>query len=67
VLSRVNNSISCVFLHLLENPRLSDRSAVEIVSTDESIGGSSPTASSVEGKREHASAHKGNETRRRLA
>jgi hypothetical protein len=29
VLSRVNNEINCVFLHLLENPRLCDRSAVE--------------------------------------
>jgi hypothetical protein len=30
VLSRVNNDINSVFLHLLENPRLCDRSAVEI-------------------------------------
>jgi hypothetical protein len=29
VLSRVNNDINCSFLHLLENPRLCDRSAVE--------------------------------------
>jgi hypothetical protein len=36
VLSRVNNSIDCVFLHLLENPRLCDRSAVEKVSAGES-------------------------------
>jgi hypothetical protein len=35
-LSRVNNDVNCVFLHLLENPRLCDRSAVEIVSTDNS-------------------------------
>jgi hypothetical protein len=68
VLSRVNNDINCVFLHLLENPRLCDRSAVEIVSTGESNGRStSPTPSSVGGKREQASAHKGKESRRRLA
>jgi hypothetical protein len=30
VLSRVNNEISCVFFHLLENPRLCDRRAVEM-------------------------------------
>jgi hypothetical protein len=33
VLSRVNIDINCVFLHLLENPRLCDRRAVEMVST----------------------------------
>jgi hypothetical protein len=32
VLSDVSNDINCVFLHLLENPRLCDRSAVEVVS-----------------------------------
>jgi hypothetical protein len=32
VLSRVNIDIHCVFLHLLENPRLCDRRAVEMVS-----------------------------------
>jgi hypothetical protein len=41
VLIRVNNDINCVFLHLLENPRLCDRRAVEMVSTgvqvDESV------------------------------
>jgi hypothetical protein len=31
VLSAVSNEINCVFLHLLENPRLCDRSAVETV------------------------------------
>jgi hypothetical protein len=29
VLSKVESSINCVFLHLLENPRLCDRRAVE--------------------------------------
>jgi hypothetical protein len=34
VLSRVNHDINCVFLHLSENPRLCDRSAVEMGSAD---------------------------------
>jgi hypothetical protein len=68
MLSRVHNDINCVYLHLLENPRLCDRSAVEIKSTDESNGRSkSPTASKFGGKREQASADKGKESRRRLA
>jgi hypothetical protein len=68
VLSSVNNDINCVFMHLLENPRLCDRTAVAIECTDESNGGStSPTASSVGGKREQASAPKGKKYRRRLA
>jgi hypothetical protein len=33
VLSRVSDDINCVFLHLLENPRLCDRRAVEIIDT----------------------------------
>jgi hypothetical protein len=36
VLSAVSEEINCVFLHLLENPRLCDRNAVEIVCTFES-------------------------------
>jgi hypothetical protein len=32
VLSAVRSDINCVFLHLLENPRLCDRSAVEVAS-----------------------------------
>jgi hypothetical protein len=69
VLSKVNDDINCVFLHLLDNPRLCDRSAVEMVTADESNNRSpSPTASSDGGgKREQASAHKGKESRRRLA
>jgi hypothetical protein len=31
VLGKVNTDINCVFLHLLENPRLCDRHAVELV------------------------------------
>jgi hypothetical protein len=68
VLSKVNNDIDCAFLHLLENPRLCDRSAVEMVTTDESNGGlTNPTASSGGGKREQASGHESREFRRRLA
>jgi hypothetical protein len=69
VLSRVNNDINCVFLHLLENPRLCDRSAVEKVSAGESNGRpTDPTARSGDGgKREQAIVDKGKESRRRLA
>jgi hypothetical protein len=68
VLSRVNNDINCVFLHLLENPRLCVKSAVEIVSTGASNARSTnPTVSSGGGKREQASVSKGKESRRRLA
>ena len=68
VLSRVSNDISCVFLHLLENPRLCDRSAVDMVSASQSNGTlTTPNASSGGEKREQANAHRGNESRRRLA
>jgi hypothetical protein len=68
VFSGVNNDTNCVFLHLLENPRLCDRSAVERATAGESNVSSStnPTDSSGGGKREQASTHKGNESRRRL-
>jgi hypothetical protein len=70
VLRRVNDDdIDCVFLHLLENPRLCDRSAVEMGRAGERSNGTStsPTANSGGGKREQASAHKDKESRRRLA
>jgi hypothetical protein len=68
VLGRVNNDINCVFLHLLENPRLCDRRAVEMVAAGESNGMSTnPNSSNGGGKRERSSAHEGNESRRRLA
>jgi hypothetical protein len=53
VLIRVNNDTNCVFLHLLENPRLCDRRAVEtVVSAGENNGGSTnPTGSCGGGKR----------------
>jgi hypothetical protein len=64
----VNNDINCVFLHLLENPRMCDRSAVEKVSAGESNGESmNAVAGSDRGKREQATVHKGRESRRRLA
>jgi hypothetical protein len=66
VLSRVNDEINCVFLHLLENPRLCDRSAMEMVNTGED--NSRPTVGGGGGKREQANAqHEGKESRRRLA
>jgi hypothetical protein len=62
------NSVNSVFLHLLENPRLCDRSAVEMSSI-----GNIDTARSTSpgnhsgGKRElQAPSHTGQETRRRL-
>jgi hypothetical protein len=68
VLSRVNNDINSVFLHLLENPRLCDRSAVEIASARESDGSSThPTTDGGGGKRDRASVHKGKLSHRRLA
>jgi hypothetical protein len=51
VLSRVNNNINSVFLHLLENPRLCDRSAVEMPSIMDSARPTSPGNHSC-GKRE---------------
>jgi hypothetical protein len=69
VLSRVNNDVNFVFFHLLENPTLCDRSAMEIATACESqiSSSTSPTTSSGGGKREQASAHGCKESRRRLA
>jgi hypothetical protein len=70
VLSRVNNYINCVFLHLLENPRLCDRTAVEVREADENNSHfTSPTTiySSGGEKREQVILHKGKESHRRLA
>jgi hypothetical protein len=67
VLIGVNNNINCVFLHLLENPRLCDRSAVEKGSAGESNSElMNAAAGSDGGKREQASVHEGRELRRRL-
>ena len=65
VLSAVSNEINCVFLHLLENPTLCDRSAVETASDSDStdIGGSVNPI----GKREHGRAqNEVKDSRRRL-
>ncbi len=45
VLSKVNDDVNCVFLHLLENPRLCDRSAVAKLSAGESNGRSTNESS----------------------
>jgi hypothetical protein len=71
VLSRVSNDINSVFFHLLENPRLCDRSAVEMSSSfgniDNAAGSTSPGNLHSGGKREHqAPSHTGKEPRRRL-
>jgi hypothetical protein len=66
VLSRVNDDTNCVFLHLLDNPGLCDRRAVEMVG-ESNDGSTSPTPSSGGENREQASPHKGKEFRRRLA
>jgi hypothetical protein len=66
VLSRVNNEITCVFFHLLENPNLCDRSAVEVASdsTEESRGSANPA--NHNGKREQGQAlEEGTASRRR--
>jgi hypothetical protein len=71
VLSAVSNEIDCVFLHLLENPRLCDRSALEETanaSTD-GIRGSTISPANHNGKREQdqdQAFEEGKESRRRL-
>jgi hypothetical protein len=45
LLGRVNNDVNCALLHLMENPRLCDRSAVEKVSAGESNGRSTNESS----------------------
>jgi hypothetical protein len=69
VLSRVSSDINSVFLHLLENPRLCDRSAVETASIAQIhiARATSPGNRHSGGKRkQQAPAHPGKETRRRL-
>jgi hypothetical protein len=61
MLSAVSGDINCVFLHLLENSRLCDRTAVEIVTTQQVD--EPDHAMWVGGKREQASAQKGKESR----
>jgi hypothetical protein len=68
VLSAVSDEMNCVFLHLLENPRLCDRSTVE-ETANASPEGSRESASPANhnGKREQDQTQKGKETRRRRA
>jgi hypothetical protein len=71
VLSGVSNDINSVFLHLLENPRLCDRSAVEIsrVGTLDNTRSTSPrnhSGESGEKREQQPPSHTGKESRRRL-
>jgi hypothetical protein len=68
LLSAISNEIDCVFLHLLENPRLCDRSAVEAASdSNDKNGGSTSLENHTIGKREYGQAQtEGKESRRRL-
>jgi hypothetical protein len=71
VLSHVKDDINSVFLHLLENPRLCDRSAVEMSSSSianmDNDGSTSPGDRHSGDKREpQAPSQPGKETRRRL-
>jgi hypothetical protein len=66
VLSAVSDAINCVFLHLLENPRLCNRRAVEAASDSTDNGRSTSLVHHI-GKREHGRAqNEGKESRRRL-
>jgi hypothetical protein len=68
VLSTVRSDINCVFLHLLENPRLCDRSAVEVASdrTEERSRRGLGNPANHNGKREQGQAlEEGKESRRR--
>jgi hypothetical protein len=68
VLSGVSNNINSVFLHLLENPRLCDRGAVEmsIIGTKDNARATSPKKQSGGKREQQAMSHTDNETRRRL-
>jgi hypothetical protein len=64
VLSAVNDDINCVFLHLLENPGLCNRRALE--TTRSRRPGENLDESSSTGKRERVQLQPGKEPRRRL-
>jgi hypothetical protein len=66
VLSAVNDDVNCVFLHLLENPGLCSRRAVETTTRSWRPGANLDQSSSA-GKRERAQSQQGKEPRRRLA
>jgi hypothetical protein len=64
----VRSDVNCVFLHLLENPNLCDRSAVEVASdsTEERRGSINPANHNGKREKDHA-LEEGEESRRRLA
>jgi hypothetical protein len=69
VLIAVSNEINCLFLHLLENPTLCDRSSVQAVGDSIDNGGSPIPVNNVgiKQEREHSQArNEGKESRRRL-
>jgi hypothetical protein len=68
VLSAVSSDINCVFLHLLENPTLCDRSAVEVASdrTEGSRESANPTPPSGNKRDKGQALEEGKESRRRL-
>jgi hypothetical protein len=68
VLSRVNDDINSVFLHLLENPSLCVRSAFEMASITNMDDGMaiSPENHSCGKREQKAPPYTGNETRRRI-
>jgi hypothetical protein len=71
VLSRVSSNMNSVFLHLLENPRLCDRGAVEMSSSIGNMNNSatstpSPGNHSGEKREQQSLPHTDTETRRRL-
>jgi hypothetical protein len=67
VLSAVSNDMNCVCLHLLENPRLSNRGAVKAASDGTDNGGSTSPVNHI-GKGDHdgRAQNEGKECRRRL-
>jgi hypothetical protein len=66
VLSAVSDDIDCVFLHLLENPGLCNRRAVDATTRSRQQGANLDESYSS-GKRELAQSQSGKEPRRRLA
>jgi hypothetical protein len=66
VLSAVSSDINCVFLHLLENPRLCDRSAVEMAGDSNEARRGSTNPANHNGKREQGRVvEEGKESRKR--
>jgi hypothetical protein len=66
VLNAVSKEINCVFLHLLENPRLCDRSAIATVSHGTDNVGSTSPVNHIEMREHDRAQNEGKESRRRL-